>query len=117
MTRSYNVAILGATGAVGNRIIEQLKQATIPVNHVKLLASSRSAGKQLMVGNTPVTVEEATPDSFAGVDLVLASAGGAVSKALLPAAVKQGQFVWIIQVPFGWLPWFRWLFRRLTGRA
>lgn len=90
MTRSYNVAILGATGAVGNRIIEQLEQATIPVNHVKLLASSRSAGKQLMVGNTPVTVEEATPDSFAGVDLVLASAGGAVSKALLPAAVKLG---------------------------
>lgn len=90
MPQSYNIAILGATGAVGNRIIDQLEQSTIPINHVKLLASARSAGKRLRVNGTPVTVEEATPDSFTGVDLVLASAGGTVSKDLLPEAVNRG---------------------------
>ena len=47
MTREYSVAILGATGAVGTRLIEQLEQSTIPVKNIKLLASSRSAGKTL----------------------------------------------------------------------
>ncbi|GEL15922.1 aspartate-semialdehyde dehydrogenase [Pediococcus cellicola] len=88
--KTYNVAILGATGAVGTRLIQQLEQSTIPVKTVKFLASSRSAGKQLTFKGEPVTVEEATPDSFEGVDLVLASAGGAVSKRLLPEAVKRG---------------------------
>ncbi len=88
--KSYTVAILGATGAVGTRLITQLEHSTIPVKQVKLLASSRSAGKQLSFNGRPVTVEEATPASFQGVDLVLASAGGAVSKALLPAAVAAG---------------------------
>ncbi|WP_412989690.1 aspartate-semialdehyde dehydrogenase [Pediococcus siamensis] len=88
--REYTVAILGATGAVGTRLIQQLEQSTIPVKAVKFLASKRSAGKKLMFKDQTVTVEEATPDSFEGVDLVLASAGGAVSKRLLPEAVKRG---------------------------
>ena len=88
--REYTVAILGATGAVGSRLIEQLEQSTIPVKKVKLLASKRSAGKQLNFKGQAITIEEATPEVFEGVDLVLASAGGAVSKRLLPEAVKRG---------------------------
>ena len=88
--REYTVAILGATGAVGSRLIEQLEQSTIPVKKVKLLASKRSAGKQLSFKGQAITIEEATPEVFEGVDLVLASAGGAVSKKLLPEAVKRG---------------------------
>lgn len=90
MNREYNVAILGATGAVGRRMIEQLEQSTIPVKSVKLLASSRSAGKKLKFRNEELIVEETTPESFDGIDLVLSSAGGAVSKKFLPEAVKRG---------------------------
>lgn len=88
--REYVVAILGATGAVGQRLISELEQANIPVKQVKLLASKRSAGKKLQFKGREITVEEATPESFTGVDLVLSSAGGAVSQKLLPEAVKRG---------------------------
>ena len=90
MSKEYNVAILGATGAVGTRMIQQLEQSTIPVKSVKLLASAKSAGKQLSCKGQPITVEETTPDSFDGVDIVLSSAGGSVSKKFLPEAVKRG---------------------------
>ncbi len=90
MSKEYNVAILGATGAVGTRMIQQLEQSTIPVKSVKLLASAKSAGKQLLFKGQPITVEETTPDSFDGVDIVLSSAGGSVSKKFLPEAVKRG---------------------------
>ena len=90
MSREDNVAILGATGAVGTRMIQQLEQSTIPVKSVKLLASAKSAGKQLSFKGQPITVEETTPDSFNGVDIVLSSAGGSVSKKFLPEAVKRG---------------------------
>lgn len=90
MSKQYNVAILGATGAVGTRMIEQLAQSTIPVKHVKLLASKKSAGKTLQFKGQPVTVEETIPESFDGVDIVLSSAGGSVSKKFLPEAVKRG---------------------------
>ncbi|MFC6323092.1 aspartate-semialdehyde dehydrogenase [Companilactobacillus baiquanensis] len=90
MSEGYEVAILGATGAVGTRLIQQLEESTIPVSKVRLLASSRSAGKTLHFKGQPVTVEEAKPESFEGVDIVLASAGGSVSKKLLPEAVKRG---------------------------
>ncbi|MQB94599.1 aspartate-semialdehyde dehydrogenase [Lactobacillus reuteri] len=90
MSKEYNVAILGATGAVGTRMIQQLEQSTIPVKSVKLLASAKSAGKQLSFKGQPITVEETTPNSFEGVDIVLSSAGGSVSKKFLPEAVKRG---------------------------
>lgn len=86
----YNIAVLGATGAVGRRIIKILEETSIPINHLKLLASARSAGTTLTFKGQEVTVEEATPDSFADVALVLSSAGGNVSKRLLPEAVKRG---------------------------
>ena len=88
--RKYTVAILGATGAVGQRLISELEKSKIPVKQIKLLASKRSAGKKLKFKNQAITVEEAQPDSFKGVDLVLSSAGGAVSQKLLPEAVKRG---------------------------
>ncbi|GLB46536.1 aspartate-semialdehyde dehydrogenase [Philodulcilactobacillus myokoensis] len=88
--RKYNVAILGATGAVGVRMVDQLAKSTIPVKSLKLLASSKSAGKKMKFKDQQVTVEEATPDSFNGVDLVLASPGSSVSARLLPEAVKRG---------------------------
>ncbi len=91
--RTYNIAILGATGAVGTRLIEQLEQSTLQVNHLKLLASARSAGKKLQFKGQDLTVEEATADSFNGVDIVLASGGGAVSHQFAPEAVKRGAVV------------------------
>ncbi|WP_034527959.1 aspartate-semialdehyde dehydrogenase [Secundilactobacillus oryzae] len=90
MSEGYVVAILGATGAVGTRMIEQLEASTVPVAEIKLLASSRSAGQVKQFKGQDVVIEEATPDSFNGVDLVLSSAGGSVSKQLLPEAVKHG---------------------------
>lgn len=89
----YNVAILGATGAVGTRLIEQLSQSTIPVKSLKLLASARSAGQTRTFREQAIVIEEAQPASFEGIDLVLASAGGSVSAALAPEAVKRGAVV------------------------
>ena len=89
-SRDYTVAILGATGAVGTRLMEQLAQSKIPLKQVKLLASARSAGNKLKFADQTLTVEEARPEVFENVDLVLASAGGSVSKQLLPEAVKRG---------------------------
>ncbi|MGX4763611.1 aspartate-semialdehyde dehydrogenase [Holzapfeliella sp. JNUCC 72] len=88
--QGYHVAILGATGAVGTRIIEQLEKSEIKVSSLKPLASKRSAGKTVTFKGQPVEIQEAKPESFEGVDIVLASAGGAVSKELLPEAVKRG---------------------------
>ncbi|RRK11480.1 aspartate-semialdehyde dehydrogenase [Lactiplantibacillus garii] len=89
----YNVAIVGATGAVGARMIKMVEQTSLPVNSVKLLASSRSAGKQLQFNGKPLTVEETVPESFEGIDLALFSAGGSVSKKFAPEAVKRGAVV------------------------
>lgn len=88
--REYNVAILGATGAVGMRMVRQLEDSTVPVKNLKLLASSRSAGTKIEFKGEEIEVEETTPDSFEGVDIVLASAGGGTSKKFLPEAVKRG---------------------------
>ncbi|MEY8441918.1 aspartate-semialdehyde dehydrogenase [Lactobacillaceae bacterium 24-114] len=90
MSKEYNVAILGATGAVGTRMIQQLEQSTIPVKNLKLLASKRSAGKALVFNGQEILVEETAPESFDDVDIVLSSAGGTVSKKFLPEAVKRG---------------------------
>lgn len=88
--REYNVAILGATGAVGTRMIEQLAQSNIPVKKLKLLASKKSVGQKRYFNGTAIVIEEATPASFDNIDLVFSSAGGSVSKKLLPEAVKRG---------------------------
>ncbi|EMC05495.1 aspartate-semialdehyde dehydrogenase [Streptococcus mutans] len=89
----YTVAIVGATGAVGTRMIQQLEQSTLPVDKVRLLSSSRSAGKVLQYKDQDVTVELTTKDSFEGVDIALFSAGGSVSAKFAPYAVKAGAVV------------------------
>jgi aspartate-semialdehyde dehydrogenase len=86
----FNVAVVGATGAVGEQIIGLLEKRNFPIAVLKLLSSSRSAGTKLMFKGRELTVEEATPDSFEGVEIALFSAGGDVSKALAPHAVRQG---------------------------
>lgn len=86
----FNVAVVGATGAVGEQIIGLLEKRDFPINQLKLLSSARSAGTKLMFKGQEITVEEATPESFNGVEIALFSAGGDVSKALAPIAAEQG---------------------------
>lgn len=90
---AYNVAVVGATGAVGQKIIKLLEEKKFPINQIKLLSSSRSAGKKILFNGEEVIVEEALPESFAGVDIALFSAGGSISKQLAPEAVKHGAVV------------------------
>ncbi|WP_058303987.1 aspartate-semialdehyde dehydrogenase [Gorillibacterium timonense] len=88
--KAFNVAVVGITGAVGQQIIRLLEERNFPVGELKLLASARSAGKKIQFKDREITVEEATPDSFAGVQIAFFSAGGDISKELVPAAVKAG---------------------------
>lgn len=88
---AYNVAIMGATGAVGQVMLEILAERNFPVGQLRLLASARSAGKEIEFGSDKITVEELRQDSFAGVDIVLASAGGSLSKEFNPYAVASGR--------------------------
>ncbi|MCY7407066.1 MAG: aspartate-semialdehyde dehydrogenase [Alkalinema sp. CAN_BIN05] len=86
----YRVAILGATGAVGTELLELLEERNFPIAELKLLASPRSAGSQLMFRGQPLTIEAVTADSFKGVDIVLASAGGSISKQWVKNIVAAG---------------------------
>lgn len=90
MPKSYRVAILGATGAVGTELLELLDYRRFPLADLKLLASARSAGKTLEFQGCQLKVEPVGEDSFANVDLVLASAGGSISKLWIPRAVSSG---------------------------
>ncbi|WP_079480138.1 aspartate-semialdehyde dehydrogenase [Halobacillus salinus] len=92
-SNTYNIAIVGATGAVGQKMLETLEDRNFPVNQLKLLSSSRSAGTKAKYKGETIVVEEATPESFEGVDIALFSAGGSVSKSLAPEAVKRGALV------------------------
>lgn len=89
----FNVAVVGATGAVGQQMISLLEERDFPINQLKLLASGRSAGKTVSFKGQPITIEEAKPESFAGVDFALFSAGGAISKDLAHHAVEHGAVV------------------------
>jgi aspartate-semialdehyde dehydrogenase len=90
MKSKPNVAIVGATGAVGIEMIKTLEKRNFPVGQLTLLASARSAGKTLPFRGRQITIKELTKDSFAGVDLALLSAGGAISKEFAPIAAKTG---------------------------
>ncbi len=87
------VAIMGATGAVGSELLDILAERKFPVGELRLLASARSAGKTLSFQDREIEVQELTHDSFKGIDLVLASAGGKISKEFAPSAVKAGAVV------------------------
>ena len=90
--RKYNVAILGATGAVGTEFLKLIEERNFPFANLKLLASKRSAGKVIPFMGKDYTVEETTDDSFKDVEIAL-FAGGAASKQFAPAAVKAGAVV------------------------
>src|SRR5919107_3812841 len=90
---SVNVAIAGATGAVGQEFLSVLAQRDFPIRTIKFLASARSAGKTIEFKGRTYTVEELTKDSFKNVQIAFFSAGGSVSKEFAPSAVKAGAVV------------------------
>ena len=89
----YNVAIMGATGAVGTEFLRILQQRNFPLASLKLLASHRSAGRKLTFAGEELVVEELGENSFKGIELVLASAGGEISEKFAPIAVAAGAVV------------------------
>jgi len=93
-TNRYRVGIVGATGAVGQELFRLLlERDLLPMAGLRLFASSRSAGRVLERAGRKFTVEEARPEIFGDLDLALFSAGGTVTRALAPAAVKAGCLV------------------------
>ena len=92
MNKLPHVAVLGATGAVGQEFIRLFEERNFSFASLKLLASAKSAGKKLMVCGEEYTVEEAKPDSFKDIDIAL-FAGGKVSEVLAPEAVRRGAVV------------------------
>ncbi len=91
--KKLNIAVAGATGAVGNQMISCLEERDFPVKTIKFLASKRSVGRHLRFKGDLVAVQELTKDSFKGMDIALFSAGGAASKKYAPFAAKDGCIV------------------------
>jgi len=88
--KTFDVAVVGATGAVGNEMIKVLEQRNFPVGKLRLLASERSLGKSLEYRGQSLPVEVLKEDSFAGVQIGLFSAGGSVSEKFAPLAARAG---------------------------
>lgn len=88
--KKYNVAVMGATGAVGNCFLKILEERKFPVKNIRLLASERSRGKKLRFRGELHPIQVLSQDSFKGIDIVLASAGASRSLEFLPAAAKEG---------------------------
>ncbi|MDB9372152.1 aspartate-semialdehyde dehydrogenase [Nodularia sphaerocarpa] len=93
MSKSYRVAILGATGAVGTELLELLESRNFPVAELKLLASARSVGRSLRFKGEDLPVELVSDRTLENLDLVLASAGGSTSKTWAAIAVEKGAVV------------------------
>ena len=93
MSEPRHLAIVGATGAVGVEMLRCLERRNFPVSRLTLLASARSAGKKMMFRGEEVTIRELTPESFAGVEIALFSAGGGISRDFAPHAVRAGAVV------------------------
>ena len=93
MTKTPHIAIIGATGAVGEEMLKCLEQSDLQVGGLRLLASARSVGKTLRFGGRDYPVRELRHDSFSGIDLALFSAGGGISKEFAPSAVAAGAVV------------------------
>nr|WP_307065741.1 aspartate-semialdehyde dehydrogenase [Alkalibacillus filiformis] len=89
----YNVAVVGATGAVGEKIIAMLEKVEFPIDELRPLASKRSVGNTVQYKGGEVSIQEATPEAFEGIDIALFSAGGSVSKQLAQEAVDRGAVV------------------------
>jgi aspartate-semialdehyde dehydrogenase len=93
MSKDYNVAVVGATGLVGQEFLKITLERGFPIKELRLLASHRSAGRRITVGEWELEVEETNSKSFAGVDIAFFSATTEVSKQIIPAAVKAGAVV------------------------
>jgi aspartate-semialdehyde dehydrogenase len=93
MERGYHVAIVGATGAVGQELLGILEERKFPVSRLSLLASKRSAGRMLAFAGSEYPVQELTEHSFTGVDYALFSVSSSISKAFGPTAVRAGAVV------------------------
>ena len=93
MSEHHRVAIVGATGAVGNTLMSILEERAFPIASLKLLASHRSAGEILTFKDQPIMVEKLTHDSFDDVDLVFSSAGSSISKEFIPTAIDKNCLV------------------------
>jgi aspartate-semialdehyde dehydrogenase len=91
--KSYHVAVVGATGAVGNEMIKILEERQFPVGKLTLLASERSLGKELTFRGKSLPVEVLTENSFAGIEIGLFSAGGSISDRFAPIAARAGCIV------------------------
>lgn len=91
--REYRVAIVGATGLVGQEFIKVLEQRNFPMSSVRLLASDRSIGKKLFVKHQEIEVKETVPESFKEIDIALFSAGTEVSRYFSPIAAQSGAVV------------------------
>ena len=89
-SQPLTVAVVGATGVVGRTMIQVLAERQFPVGELRLLASGRSAGSTVSAAGRTMTVEEATPEAFAGIDIALFSAGTDVSRQLAPEAAARG---------------------------
>ena len=89
----YEVAIVGATGLVGEEFIKVLVQRNFPVSSIHLFASDRSAGKRLVVNDREIEVKETFPESFQGIDIALFSAGAETSRHFSPIAAQSGAVV------------------------
>jgi aspartate-semialdehyde dehydrogenase len=90
MSKLYNIAIVGATGAVGTEMLRVLEEREFPVKSLRLLASERSEGNFLEFAGEEIMVQKITRDSFAGIDIALFSAGGDRSTAFCPIAAAAG---------------------------
>ena len=91
--QEVDIAVVGATGAVGQVFLKILEERRFPARSIRLMASSRSAGKRVSVKGQELVVEKATPDSFDGVDIAFISVSSAVSRRLAPAAKAAGAVV------------------------
>jgi len=91
--KECEVAIVGATGLVGQEFIKVLLQRDFPMSSIHLLASDRSAGKKLVVNQQEIEVRETVPESFEGIDIALFSAGAEISRHFSPIAVQSGAVV------------------------
>ena len=91
--RALNVAVAGATGAVGIQMISCLEERNFPVKSIRFLASSRSKGRKLTFRGREIAVEELKETSFKGIDIALFSAGGGTSEKFAPFAANDGCIV------------------------
>jgi aspartate-semialdehyde dehydrogenase len=91
--KGLHIAVVGATGAVGQQMIRTLESRDLAISELTFLSSARSAGTKVLFKDQEYIVQEAKPESFEGVDIALFSAGGSVSKELAPEAAKRGAIV------------------------